>query len=103
MNWRQECHLLSPFHPAGVDVWGPHGGHPLLQGGPHLQEVRALQSPRRCQPGPGKLAASLEGVGGGGLGPLAKQRPSKARGAPGLIIPRCAPHHSPGEIQCKRT
>lgn len=90
MNWRQEYHL-SPFHPAGVDVRGPHGGHPLLQGGPHLQEVCALQSPRRCQPGPGKLAASLEGVRGGGLAPLAEQRSSKAPGAAGQIIPRCAP------------
>lgn len=54
-----------PSHPAGVDVWGPHGGHPLLQGGPYLQEVCPLQGSRWSQPGPGKVVASLDGEGAG--------------------------------------
>lgn len=34
---------LCPCVSAGVDVWWSNGGHPLLQGGTHLQEVRPLQ------------------------------------------------------------
>lgn len=55
--------FVLPSRPAGVDVWGPHGGHPLFQGGPHLQEVCALQGPRWSQPGPGKVVA-FRGTGG---------------------------------------
>lgn len=54
------------FHPcvaAGLDVRWSHGGHPLLQGRTHLQEVRPLQSSRRGQPGQGEsLARSVHAV-----------------------------------------
>lgn len=43
------CVCLS----AGVDVRWSDGGHPLLQGRTHLQEVRPLQGPRWDQPGKG--------------------------------------------------
>lgn len=65
VNEKQNCHLLSPSHPTGVDVWRPHGGHPLLQGGPYLQEIRTLQSSRGSQPGPGKTVAPWMGTGRG--------------------------------------
>lgn len=38
-EWGHKARVITctlPSRPAGVDVWGPHGGHPLLQGGPHL-------------------------------------------------------------------
>lgn len=46
---------LLPRLPAGVDVWRTDGGHPLLTGGTHLQEVCPLQSSRGGQPGPGEF------------------------------------------------
>lgn len=63
--WRKCCasrHVRAlPSHPltrcvslAGVDVRRPHGGHPLLQGRSHLQEVRPLQGPWWGQPGQGE-------------------------------------------------
>lgn len=39
---------------VGVDVWWSNGGHPLLQGRTHLQEVRPLQSSWWGQPGQGE-------------------------------------------------
>lgn len=45
---------------TGVDVRRPDGGHPLLQGGSHLQEVRPLQGPRWGEPGPGESLTALQ-------------------------------------------
>lgn len=45
---------------AGVDVRRPDGGHPLLQGGSHLQEVRPLQGARWGEPGPGESLTALQ-------------------------------------------
>lgn len=49
--------LFDPCVAAGLDVRRSHGGHPLLQGGTHLQEVRPLQSSRRGQPSQGETLA----------------------------------------------
>ena len=77
-------------HPAGVDVWRSHGGHSLLQGGPYLQEVRALQGACWSQPGPGKLVASL-----GGERLACDFSRSEAPHALGLVVSRCEDVHHP--------
>lgn len=43
---------------AGLDVWWSDGGHSLLQGGTHLQEVRPLQGSWWGQSGQGESVLS---------------------------------------------
>ncbi|XP_051902152.1 uncharacterized protein LOC127587763 isoform X2 [Hippocampus zosterae] len=96
-----------------VDVRRAHGGHPVLQGGAHLQEVRPLQGPRRDQ-----LSQKPEARGRGVDGRVRRVRvPAAARvpppvgwrhdGAEGAAQPpgvqRLQVVHEPGGLGSTRT
>lgn len=58
LRWKRASRLIkvSVCISEGVDVWWSDGGHPVLQGRTHLQEVRPVQGPRWNQPGEGNCS-----------------------------------------------
>ena len=45
--WEFLCWVDEVLTPAGVAVWGQHGGPALLTGGPHRAEEEAIQQQHR--------------------------------------------------------